>query len=65
MAVPDGQEAIDRIWVDPAIALEQGQQGVLALSAPTMRTLEDIATFTTTEALISYARKQGPVQPIG
>ena len=65
IAVPDGQEAIDHIWVAPTTALEQGRQGAFTLSEPTMRTLEDIAAFTTTEALISYARKQGPMQPTG
>ena len=64
IAVPDGQEAIDHIWISPAQALQQGGQDKLALSFPTISTLQDISNFASTEALLEYARQQDKIEPI-
>lgn len=56
-AVPDGQEAIDHIWIAPAEALKRGRRGEFPLSPPTMLTLRELASFETTAALINYARR--------
>lgn len=63
IAVPDGQEAIDHIWLAPLDALERGRRGELPLSLPTISTLQDIAAFETTAALINSARSQRRVKP--
>ena len=62
IAVPDGQEAIDYIWISPVDALELGKLGKFPLSLPTISTLQELSAFETTAALISYARHQGQVQ---
>lgn len=64
IAVADGQEAIDHIWIAPLEALERGRRGELPLSLPTISTLQDIAAFETTAALINYARTQRPVKSV-
>lgn len=63
-AVPDGQEAVDHVWLAPAEALELGARGELSLSLPTISTLRELASFTTTDALIKHARRPRIVQPI-
>lgn len=55
-AVVDGQEAIDHIWLTPAEALQRSKDGKLPLSLPTLSTLQEIAAFATSEALIQHAR---------
>lgn len=55
-AVVDGQEAIDHIWLTPAEALQRSRDGKLPLSLPTLSTLQEIAVFATSEALLQYAR---------
>lgn len=64
VAILDGQEAIDHRWIAPAQALALGEQGEMELSLPTVRTLHDISSFTTSAALLNYARHQGPIEPI-
>lgn len=64
IAVPDGQEAIDQLWITPAEALEQSRRGVLLLSPPTVSTLQEISAFATTDALLSHARRPRKVKPI-
>ena len=64
IAVPDGQEAIDHRWIAPTQALALSDQGEMQLSLPTVTTLQDISTFTTTAALLSHARQQGSIEPI-
>lgn len=63
IAMPDGQEAIDHIWMTPVNVLERGERGEFLLSLPTISTLQELSVFETTAALMSYARKQGHVQP--
>lgn len=63
IAVPDGQEAIDHIWITPVDALERGERGEFPLSLPTISTLQELTAFDTTNALINYARNQRHVQP--
>lgn len=62
-AVPDGQEAVDHVWVAPAEALERARRGELPLSSPTLRTLKELAAFETTDALIHHARRPRRVRP--
>ena len=62
-ASPDGQEAIDHVWIAPAEALERSRCGELALSSPTLRTLKELEAFETTDALITHARRPRQVRP--
>lgn len=56
-AVPDGEEAVDHVWIAPAEALERGRRGEFPLSSPTIRTLRELSDFETTDALINHARR--------
>lgn len=62
-AVPDGEEAVDHIWIAPADALERGRRGEFPLSSPTIRTLRELASFETTDALLNHARRPRKVRP--
>lgn len=64
IAVPDGQEAIDQLWITPAEALEQSRRGLLPVSPPTLSTLQEVSAFKTTAALLSHARRARTIEPI-
>lgn len=61
----DGAEVVDVCWISPAGALAAGEAGELLLLLPTIRQLEQLADFTSVEALINHARGReiAPVQP--
>lgn len=61
-AEADGFEQFDALWISPQDALQQHQQGQLLLVYPTIRTLERLAAFADTEAVLQ-ACQQGPVIP--
>jgi 8-oxo-dGTP pyrophosphatase MutT (NUDIX family) len=64
-ATPDGQEIVDARWFEPRRALEGSQDGELLMVFPTIKNLEAIARFETTDALLEWAstREVRPVQP--
>jgi 8-oxo-dGTP pyrophosphatase MutT (NUDIX family) len=47
IASHDGEETVSSLWVTPAEALERHYRGELEMIFPTIRTLEDLATFET------------------
>jgi len=51
-ATADGIEGIEVLWISPAGALELQRRGELQLMFPTMKTLEAIAAFSSSSALI-------------
>ena len=53
----DDSETVAHVWIRPAEALERRQRGELRLVFPTIRTLESIAGFNTTAALMEFARQ--------
>ena len=52
----DNSETVDHLWIRPAEALERHRRGDLHLVFPTIKTLESIAHFSTTGALMEFAR---------
>lgn len=64
-AVADGVECVDLRWSSAAAALEAHAAGELPLVFPTLRHLQELATFATVADLVSHARarKIQPVQP--
>jgi 8-oxo-dGTP pyrophosphatase MutT (NUDIX family) len=66
-AVPhvDGSEIVDARWYEPAAALEASRQDELFLVFPTIKHLEQLSAFATTEDLIAHAAglEVRPVQP--
>ena len=62
---PDGQEVVEAAWLAPRRALELHRAGQLVLVYPTIKHLEELATFTTAEAVLAAApgRRIVPVCP--
>jgi 8-oxo-dGTP pyrophosphatase MutT (NUDIX family) len=61
----DGSEIIDARWYEPAAALEAASTGQLLLVFPTIKHLEQLSAFPSTDALIVHARDRQvrPVRP--
>lgn len=66
-AVPrvDGGEVVDSRWYVPAAALEAARRGELLLVFPTIKHLEQLSSFSSTDELLAYARTRRirPVEP--
>lgn len=60
---PDGVETVDAGWFEPAAALEAQSAGELTLAFPTVRQLESLRDFRTSEEAIE-AHRDREVQPI-
>ncbi len=65
VAVADGDECVDARWMTPADSLSASERGELSLVFPTIKHLEQLATFESVEAALAAARKREivPVQP--
>lgn len=61
----DGQECVDLRWTTPAEALLASREGGLSLVFPTVKHLEQLATFASADALLAYSRGRvvAPVIP--
>jgi 8-oxo-dGTP pyrophosphatase MutT (NUDIX family) len=61
----DGEECVDLGWFTPARALDAHRDGEILLVFPTIKHLEQLGTFASVDALMSYARGREvqPVQP--
>ncbi len=64
-ARPDGHECVDAAWREPADALAAHERGEILLVFPTIKHLEQLATFPSADALLAHAAAQEivPVQP--
>lgn len=56
VAVHDGTEHDDSIWVDPAEAIEMARRGEILLPPPTWMTLRRMAEFERPEDVLAWAR---------
>jgi 8-oxo-dGTP pyrophosphatase MutT (NUDIX family) len=61
----DGSEVVDARWYEPAQALEDARRGELSLVFPTIKQLEQLARFSSADALLARARGRSvrPVRP--
>jgi 8-oxo-dGTP pyrophosphatase MutT (NUDIX family) len=61
----DGEECVDLGWFTPRGALDAHERGDILLVFPTIKTLEQIAGFSTADQLLEHAagREVVPVQP--
>jgi 8-oxo-dGTP pyrophosphatase MutT (NUDIX family) len=57
-AAPDNVEAIHHVWVNPGVAVDRYRSGEYKMRTPTIRTLEQFATYDTADALIRGLRAQ-------
>ncbi len=62
-ATCDRRETTEGIWVTPREALERNLSGEVPLSPPAFKTLEDLARFSTVDAILS-SLSSGPVRPV-
>ena len=60
----DTSETVAHIWIRPAEALERHRRGELDLMFPTIKTLEALARFADTAAVMDHARTPRAVQPM-
>ncbi len=61
----DGREVVDARWYEPRRALEDAQAGEILLVFPTVKQLEQLASFRSGDELLGYARGREirPVKP--
>jgi 8-oxo-dGTP pyrophosphatase MutT (NUDIX family) len=59
----DGSEVVDARWYEPARALDAARRGELQLVFPTIKQLEQLASFSSADALVAHARGR-PVHPV-
>ena len=64
IASHDTGETVAHIWIRPAEALERHRRGELDLMFPTIKTLEALARFADTAAVMDHARTPRAVQPV-
>lgn len=62
-AVPDRKETTQGVWLAPRKALEANMAGLVPLSPPTLKTLEDLARFGTIDDVLS-SLSDAPVSPV-
>jgi 8-oxo-dGTP pyrophosphatase MutT (NUDIX family) len=60
---PDGSETVDAGWFEPTAALASHREGELDLVFPTIKNLEALARFATSQEAIEASR-DSPVEPI-
>ena len=60
----DSGETVAHIWIRPAEALERHRRGELNLMFPTIKTLEALARFADTAAVMDHARSPRPMPPM-
>jgi 8-oxo-dGTP pyrophosphatase MutT (NUDIX family) len=61
----DGEEVVDARWYTPSAALHDSRDGTILLVFPTIKHLEQLATFDTAAHLLDHARTStvAPVEP--
>ena len=61
IAVHDGYESVDSVWIDPADAITGAASGKYTIIFPTLRNIEKLGTWSTPEAAIAAAEQTTPV----
>lgn len=56
----DERETTDSVWIRPAQAVEDNQNGEFMLAPPTLRTLQQLAEFDTVEEAFDWALENDP-----
>ncbi|MBJ19700.1 MAG: NUDIX hydrolase [Deltaproteobacteria bacterium] len=59
-ALHDGYETVESAWIRPEVALARFAAGKLNMISPTLKNLESIVSYATTEALIEAKRRVDP-----
>lgn len=61
IAVHDGYESVDSVWIDPAEAIAGAEDGKYTIIFPTLRNIEKLGTWTTPESAIAAAEQITPI----
>lgn len=61
LAIHDGHESVDSVWIKPADALAEAEAGTKTIIFPTLRNIEKLAQFDTCEAAIRATEITTPV----
>ena len=61
IAVHDGYESVDSVWIDPADAISGAQSGTYTIIFPTLRNIEKLATWSTPQSAVEAAQNTTPV----
>ena len=56
LALHDGHESVDSVWIEPAEALAEAEAGTKTIIFPTLRNLEKLADFASTEEALTRTR---------
>ena len=57
-AIIDPREMTDAVWITPAAALERNHMGTLPMVFPTIRTLEDLDSFSSVDEILADLRSR-------
>lgn len=60
---PDEREMVDAVWISPADALDRFEAGRLPMVFPTVRTLQDLAAFSSVQQALDVLRRRD-VEPL-
>ena len=63
LAVHDGYESVDSIWITPQQAVQDAADGKRTVIFPTLRNLEKLAEFSSIEAVIDHCAEH-PAVPV-
>ena len=61
IAVHDGYESVDSVWIDPSDAVKGAKDGTHTIIFPTLRNIEKLATWSTPEQAIAAAEQTKPI----
>jgi 8-oxo-dGTP pyrophosphatase MutT (NUDIX family) len=61
LAVHDGHESVDSVWITPAEAIADAANGTRTVIFPTLRNVEKLGTATTVAEAMAAARDSSPV----
>lgn len=62
LAVHDGHESVDSVWITPAQALAEAAAGTRTVIFPTLRNIEKLARSTSVAEALASAARQAPVR---
>ena len=65
LALHDGYESVDSVWIDPAQAMADAEAGTRTVIFPTLRNLEKLTLYQSAEEALARAEEESivPVLP--
>ena len=60
LALHDGHESVDSVWIKPAVALAEAEAGKRTIIFPTLRNIEKLAKYKTVEQALEACNNETP-----